>query len=422
MSLAGFRTVVFIAFRQLWARKMLNGVALLGVVFGVLILLVMNGIMQGFQQKFIQSVLQISPHVTIFDTTLRPSPPLLSSHERTFVAAHIAHATAPDGPARIKRPLEIARIAATLPGVLATAPSLGGTLAIRYGDKVRSLDLRGIDVAAQEKVTPVEQYVLEGKMSTLALSVDGIALGNGLAQELGLHVGDIVHASAPGGQRLDLKVVAIYESGIPRIDRVRAYTTLRTAQVLLGKPDVIGRIELRLADTGQAMEMTERVERMFGFDAESWQEQNQNFLSIFKMQEMILNFVVGSILLIGGFGIFAVQIMIVLQKQRDIAILRSVGLRRKDILLVYLIQGVIIALVGGLLGDATGKIAVHFLALLKVKVEGFVKIDTFPMYDDPKMYGYGLLFALLVGVSAAVIPAWRGAKVEPVAVLRGQIG
>jgi hypothetical protein len=92
---------------------------------------------------------------------------------------------------------------------------------------------------------------------------------------------------------------------------------------------------------------SERLERIFGYEAESWQEANANSLSLFVMQNMIANFVIGSILIVGGFGILAIQIMIVLQKQRDIAILRSVGFRRSDILSIFLLQGVIVSLLGG---------------------------------------------------------------------------
>jgi lipoprotein-releasing system permease protein len=306
--------------------------------------------------------------------------------------------------------------------VEAAAASLAGMVLIDYGGKTKSIDLRGIDVAEQEKVTPLSQYVKAGSLRTLAIAADGIAVGSGVAQDLGLHVGDVVHAAAPGGTPLDLKVVAIFEAEIPPVDKQRAYALLRNVQTLLGKPDIIGRIEIKLSDPDLAVQANERIERAFGYDAESWQETNANFLGLFAMQNMIVKFVIGAILLVGGFGILAIQIMIVLQKQRDIAILRSIGLRRVDILRIFLLQGMVIAIVGGVLGDLVGKLAITQLAKLKVHSEGLVKSDTFLIYEDPKFYAYGIVFALVVGVVASFIPAWRGSKVEPVDVLRGQIG
>jgi lipoprotein-releasing system permease protein len=420
--LASLRTVLFLAARQLWARKLLNGIAVGGVTLGVFTLIVMNGIMAGFQQKFTLSIIKISPHVVLFDTELRPQASILARYEGTFVAARVSHQSPSDRQSQIKRPQEIVHALETMPEVEAAAASLSGMVLVEFGGKTKSVDMRGIDVARQERVTPIGPYVQSGSFVTLSAANDGLALGSGLANDLGVKVGDVVHAAAPGGKPLDLKVVAVYEAGIPPVDKTRGYVLLRNLQTLVGRPDVIGRVEIRLKDTDAAPAFNDRMERMFGYDGESWQESNANFLAIFKMQDMILSFVIGAILLVGGFGILAIQIMIVLQKQRDIAILRSIGLRRDDILRVFLLQGLVIATVGGLIGDALGKVGLIELAKLKVKSEGLVKSDTFLIYEDPKYYLYGLAFALAVGLVASLIPAWRGSKVEPVDVLRGQIG
>lgn len=422
VAFADVRTVWFIALRQLWERKLLNGIAIGGVVLGILVLIAMNGIFSGFSMKFTMSILKISPHVIVFDTELRPQPSILARHEGTFVATSVAHEVPSDRQARIKRPSEIVRALTQMSEVRAAAPSLAGMALIEYGGKTKSIDIRGIDVDAQQNVTPLGQFVKAGSLGALSVATDGIVVGSGVAADLGLHLGDVVHAAAPGGRPLDLKVVAIIEAEIPPVDKVRAYALLRNVQTLLGKPDIVSRIEIRLWDENQGLAAAERIERMFGYDAEPWQETNANFLAIFAMQAMIGRFIVAAILLVGGFGILAVQIMIVLQKTRDIAILRSVGLRRLDILRIFLLQGLIIALIGGAIGDLLGKLALIQLAKLPVKMEGLVKSDTFLIHEDPRFYVYGVVFALVVGVFASLLPAIRGSRVEPVDVLRGQIG
>ncbi|HET9930483.1 MAG TPA: FtsX-like permease family protein, partial [Polyangiaceae bacterium] len=123
-----------------------------------------------------------------------------------------------------------------------------------------------------------------------------------------------------------------------------------------------------------------------------------------------------------GFGILAIQVMIVLQKTRDIAILRSVGFRRGDILVGFLLQGAVIALVGALVGDLIGHYLLIALSHLKTHQEGLVKSEYFLVTDDPRFYWYGTGFALAVGLVASLIPAVRGSRVEPVDVLRGQLG
>lgn len=421
-ALRGAFIVPFIALRQLWARKLLNGIAIGGVALGVLVFITLSGILQGFHLKFTAAILNFSPHVIVYDTELHPEPPLLARYEGTPIVARVAHDSPRERQQRIKRPTEIVRTLASMKGVEAAAPSLQAMVIIAFGGKTKSIDLRGIDPAAQERVTPMARYVTAGSLASLAIFNEGIAVGSGIAEELGLHVGDVVHAASPGGQPLDLKVVAVVESEIPPIDRSRAYALLRNVQTLVGKPDTVGRIEVRLRDPEEAFGAARDIENMFGYDAESWKQTNANFLSIFALQNFISRFVTGAILLVGGFGILAIQIMIVLQKQRDIAILRAVGLRRADILWIFLVQGVVLALLGGLLGDALGRLSVVLLMRLDVHVEGIVKADHLFVTDEPVVYVTGLAFALAVGVTASLLPAWRGASLEPVEVLRGQIG
>lgn len=416
------RVVFFIAMRQLWDRKLLNSIAVLGVTLGVLTLIAINGIMQGFQVKFITNILKISPHVTVFDKQLRPAAPLLARFTGDFVAARVSHETPTDRQLRINRPAEIVAALERMDGVLGASASLNGSAVLALGAKQYPVDLRGIDPVRQDRVTPISQYIQGGSYRALGSEPDGILLGSGVATRVGAKVGDTVVAGSPLGQKLNMKVVGIYEAGIPPVDASRVYVTVRNAQVLLGKPDIIGRIEMKLEDPDKAGAVAARLEGQLGYDAESWQETNANFLSLFAMQNTIIGFVVGAILAVGGFGILAIQIMIVLQKTRDIAILRSVGFRKSDILSAFLLQGAIIALVGAAVGDVVGHYAIVALGQMKTKTEGLVKSDTFLVYDDPKFYVYGFAFALIVGIVASLIPAWRGSRVEPVDVLRGQIG
>jgi lipoprotein-releasing system permease protein len=416
------RVVLFIALRQLWERKGLNGIAVLGVMLGVLTLIAINGIMQGFQQKFLNNIIKISPHVTLYDKQLRPAPSILARFEGNFVAADVAHETPSDRQLRINRPDEIVRALEKMEGVVGAAGALTGSAVLAFGAKQYPVDLRGIDPPRQDRVTPIAAYVIQGNFRGLDGTPDGILLGSGVATRMGAKLGDVVTCGSASTTPLALKVVGIYEAGIPPVDNTRVYVHLRTAQALLAKPDIVGRIDIKLADPDASVAFTAHLEQMLGYDAESWQEANQNFLSVFKQQNTIISFVVGAILAVGGFGILAIQIMIVLQKTRDIAILRSVGFRRRDILVAFLLQGGIIAALGAGLGDGVGHLVLMGLSRLKNKQEALVKSEYFLIHDDPRMYLYGLAFALIVGFLASLIPAWRGSRVEPVDVLRGQLG
>lgn len=416
------RLILFIALRQLWSRKLLNGIAIAGVSLGVLVLIAMNGIMQGFQMKFKAEILKVSPHLTLYDKELGNSETLLQQALPGPVIEQVHHQQPSDRVTRIKRPLDLMRALKELPQVEVACISLVGQAILSLGTQDLGIDMRGIVPLEQERCTPISRYVAQGSWRAMAVTPDGIALGSGIAEKLGAHLGDQIRIVAPGGTPQTLKVVTIFETGVPPIDRARVYVNLTTAQAVLRRPNVVGRIELRLYDPFESQQLAASLERITGYDAESWQEANANFLSLFDMQNRIVDMVVAAILVVGGFGILAVQIMIVLQKTRDIAILRSVGLRRRDILWTFLLQGMVVALLGAILGDLAGWRLLHFLGGLKVKTEGLVKSDHFLIHEDPWFYVYGVVFAVAVGVVASLIPALRGARVEPVDVLRGQAG
>ena len=417
------QSILFVSFNQLWERRGLNSIAMGGVTLGVFVLVLMSGILRGFHQKFLDAILAISPHVVLLDTELRPARSMLEQRTTRPVVAEIAHQAPSERQSRITHPYEVCQALREMPNVVSAAASISGNALVDFGNRTRSVELRGIDPTEQEKVTSLSRFMTDGKLAALRTDSAGAVIGSALAEALGVHLTDIIHVSAERGSAIDLRIVGIYESGVPIIDRTRIYTQVRTAQILLGRPNAISRIEVRLVTPEIAPRVATLLENVFAYDAESWQETNANFLSTFKMQDLIVGFVIGALLLVGGFGILSVQVMMVWQKQRDIALLRSIGLRRSDILVIFLLQGLVIALCGGLLGDGLGKVGQHFLGQLKVHLEGgAIKTDTFLVSEVPHIYSYGLAFALLIGVIAAVAPAWRASKVEPIAVLRGLTG
>jgi lipoprotein-releasing system permease protein len=415
------RTIVYLALRQLWAKKGLNAIAMGGVALGVIVLIGVSAMLAGFQQKFLTTIIEVSPHVTLLDRALGAAPPRLARYEGGPVAAEVAHEPPGDRALGIRRPAETMRAIEAMPGVVAASGGVVGSGVATFGAKEHPVEIRGIDPDRQERVTPLAPFVVRGSARALSARADGVLLGGGVAARLGASVGDALLLTGSRGERLDLKVAGVFETGVSGIDNARVYVALRSAEVLLSRPDGVSRIEVRLVDPGAAVAFAGRIERMVGYRAESWQEENASFLTLFEQQGTIMGLVIGAILAVGGFGILAVQIMIVLQKTRDIAILRSVGFRRGDILVAFLLQGAIIALVGAAVGDLAGHYVIVALSHLKTHQEGLVKSETFLVFDDPRFYWYGAGFALFVGLLASVIPALRGSRVEPVDVLRGQI-
>jgi lipoprotein-releasing system permease protein len=416
------RLVFFVALRQLGARKGLNGIAVLGVTLGVITLLTLTSIMQGFEVKFTDEMIRVSPHVVVSNRQLATAKPMLGAYVGGPVAADVSGDRPSEKVGRVERPYDVIKALEAMPDVEAACANLTAQAIASIGSQTLGVEMRGVRPLDQDRCTPLAIHITQGSWLSLAAARDGIALGIGVAEKLGAKLGDRIAMGIPGGQSESLVVVAIFNVGIPPIDAVRVYTNLNTAQSVLGRPNDVGHIEVRLHEPFESKKVARRIEGITGYKSEAWEETNANFLALFDLQDMIANIVIGAVLTVGGFGILSTQIMIVLQKTKDIAILRSIGFRRSDILGIVIIQGAIVAVLGGALGDVLGYLVVDFVGTLPVKTDGLVKSNHLHMHRDPAYYVYGAAFALFVGLLASVMPALRASRVQPVAVLRGQIG
>jgi lipoprotein-releasing system permease protein len=415
------RLLVFLAVRQLWARKGLNGVAMGGVALGVFALVVMRAIMIGFQQEFKDNVLRAADHVVLHDRRLLPEKSILEQRYAGPVLANVSHDLMISRERGISRPADTAEMLESLPGVAAVCPQLTGQGVLSFETRTIGVNLRGIVANDQEQCTPIAGYLQSGSWPEFEASRDGILLGSLVADKLGVRVGDRVRLVAPEGAPRSLRVLGVFEVHVNWIDRSWAFVPLSTAQSVLATTRV-SELGVRLDDPSRARMLAERAEQLTGYDADSWQEVNAAALSVYSLQNTVVACQIAAILAVGGFGILAVQIMIVLQKAKDIAILRSVGICRRDILTVFLLQGVFIAAVGALLGDVLANRAIAIIASFYDPTAGYKGAAQLRVLDDPASYLMGAIFAVALGTVASAFPAWRGSRVEPVDVLRGQVG
>jgi len=413
------RTVLFIALRHLVSRKRQTFVAVAGMAISVVVLVAMTGLMMGFQWKFFGETLKVSPHITVTDEELVPPEPVARRLLGRDSLALLHHARPPERPERIKKPHEVVHVGTSLPGVLAGAEQLVGQAILAYADKTYPVELRGIQPEQQDTVTPIREYVTAGKFEGLATSPDGVLLGSGVADKLGAQVGDRITAAGPGGTHVSLKVVALFECGIPPVDKTRAFVPLRVAQSVLQRPDEVNTIGFRIADTDAAPELASVIGQLAGYKTESWQEQNANWLSLMDFQMVVVRMVVSFLLIVAAFGILNILIMIVLEKKRDIAILRSIGLTRAQILRIFLLQGVLMGLAGAIAGCLCGALVVAGLQRIPVHFEGLVKVDHITLHVETWYYLAASGFAVLAGLVASILPSRRAAATEPVDVLRG---
>lgn len=191
---------------------------------------------------------------------------------------------------------------------------------------------------------------------------------------------------------------------------------LREAQSLLGRPFIINRIGIRLEDPYSAGTVAQSLEARFGFKAQSWQERSSDILSLLVTRNIIMYTVVSALLLVASFGIYTVVSTSITDKQRDIAILRSIGFSAGDLQLIFVLEGILLALVGVLVGWLLGYALIGLVANLNIPVLGDNQI---PVDRSPLQYVIAAAASFLAGAVAAWLPARKASRVDPVDILRG---
>ena len=409
--------VLDIAFGHLRKRKRQTVVSVLGVALGVGFFIAIAAMMQGFQQYFVKKIIDVSPHIVMKDEfRSAPQQPV----ERLYGdgAVSLAGVKPRNEPRGIKDGQATTAELARLPGV-AAAPSLQGQIFLRYGSRDVSATLIGIEPERERRVTNIEGDLIAGRLDDLYTVANGIILGEGLADKVGARRGDTLSVVSPAGVALKMKVVGVLRSGVTTVDNFIAYALLKKAQVLQDRPNVVNQIRLHLADVETAQDLAQRIEARFGYRTEAWQETNQNVLGIFVIQNGIMYSTTGAILVVAAFGIFNIISTVVLEKTRDIAILKSIGLEERDIQAVFLLEGLLIGVLGAMLGWGAGFGLTELLGTVRFEIEGFVKSQGFYLSYSPTHYLIAAGVAVAAATFAAYLPARKAARLSPIAILRG---
>lgn len=410
----------FISIRYLLSHLRQTLVCVAGVVISVTMFITMTSMMQGFTDKFIIETVESSGHITVNDEPRAIETPIL---ERVYTdpnALIVFEGVKPrEKIEKIKNPTGLIGKIRRLSGVIDAAPTVRGDAVITYGTKTYSAQIYGVEPDRQVAVTTIGEKVTQGAFDRLKKTANGVVLGRGIALTIGAHIDDNILLSSPTGGRAIAKVVGIFDTGVTPVDYSRAYMLMNDAQTLLDKKNIVNEIVIRTSDYTRAREIASQIEAISGYKTESWQEANENFLKIFRIQTIITYFITGALLVVAAFGVLNILIMAVLERVNDIAILRSFGLSRTDITQIYLFQGIVIGLVGSVIGLILGKLAVAGLRRLPIRMEGLVKVEGLLMSEHLDQYITAFVGAMLIVLLAAVYPARRAAGFDPVEVIRG---
>ena len=406
-----------IAFRHLFARKRQTLVSLLGIVLGTAFFLGISAMMQGSETDFIHRLIDNSPHITIQDQFRNPQ---LQAIAQLYPSAVIQmHRVKPETETRgIRNYKQALDYLHAIPGLRAS-PMLQGQGLVSFSGKDEALSLNGMIPKDIDEVSTIGSYMTDGTIKDLEANPDGIIIGSELARVLSLERGESITVSAATGQTRSFKIVGIFHTGRSSFDEGQVFLALKRVQALLDRPNRANQIIVKLDDPYAARDLATRIETQLKYKAVSWQEASEDIMSTLALRNIIMYSVVSAVLLVAAFGIYNVISTVVMEKQRDIAILKSMGFHARDIQTVFLTEGLLLGAMGCMLGLPLGAGIMFALGRLTFKFPGTTQLTQMPIDWSWQQFAIAGTFAFIAAVGAALLPARKAAKVRPVDILRG---
>lgn len=401
---------IFIALRYLKSKKKYHGISVTtaisigGVAVGVMALLVVLSVMSGFHQDLQKKILGATAHIII-----RDYKGAIQDYEK---AAEM-----------LKGEKEI----------ISYAPFVLGQVMVSSGNRTHGVFLRGIDPEAESKTTEILSHIKDGDFAKLSGEGDipGIILGKELASSLGVFINDKINIVSPLGEIgpmgmlpkiKQFRVIAIFEIGMFEYDSSLALINISSAQDFFGMGSTISGIEVRVQDIYKTSEIKKRLQAKMGFPyyIMDWMQMNKNLFAALKLEKFAMFVILVLIILVASFNIISNLIMNVIEKSREIAILKAIGATNKSIMLIFISQGLFIGLIGTTIGVLGGYVLGYILNTYQI-----IKLPADVYYLSHLPVRMNLFDFITVSVSAITItflatiyPAWQAAKMDPVEPLR----
>jgi lipoprotein-releasing system permease protein len=398
-----------VALRYLLAKRrqvfisVISLVSTLGVTVGVMALVIALALMTGLQGELQARILGSSAHVFVY------KPAGITDY----------HA-------------EVQKLSA-VPGVIGAAPAVIGK-ALITGLNVGFVGVKGIDARLESGVTDIGHAITEGSLSGLNPATDdalaGIVLGKDLASDIGAKVGDTVRLTTPNGtlspmgvmpRQRRLKVVGLFRMGLYEVDAGSGFVDLDTGMVLAGT-DRVDHIEVKVANVYDAPRIADEIADQFGHDyvTQDWTDINQQLYSALLLEKIGMGIGIGLIVAVAALNIVASLILLVMEKTRDIAILKTMGASAKSITLIFLLQGTIIGVIGTIVGATAGALAAHFLDRYRLITipSDIYQVSYLPFKLMPGDLAAVIIGAVVVCFAATLYPSRQAARLDPAQALR----
>jgi len=374
-----------------------------GVAVGVAVIVFISALIQGLQSNIVERTLGTQAHIRLL------SPDEVNQVVRP--AAGTVQLLQEDKRAQRLRSInnwqQITETLDQLPILTAVSPVVSGPAFVQRGDAVESVALVGINLERYQQIIPLKEYLQSGQ---LRVGADDVLIGSQLAKDLGVQVGSKLRLDTGQENSAVVNISGIFELGVRELDARYVYLDLKQAQSLLSLPGGVTVIDLTIADIFEADDIAAQIGRLTSLKAESWIETNAQLMNAITAQSLSTNMIIVFVAISVAFGIASVMSVSVVQRTREIGILRATGATQSQILRVFLFQGAIFGLLGSILGSAASYVLVW--------VFNSFGPGLFYIPVSIKLVMLAVLLATLTGVLAAAVPSRRAAALDPVEAIR----
>jgi len=404
-----------IAFRFLTAKKRAMLMSLSCTVLGVGLFIVTQATTSGFEQFFIRTILGTDGAMRIEDKMQDTLRSMNAGGGTDFMVSQREGVKYIEG---VEEPKLIIGALSNFSNISGVSAVLRGNIVVTSAFKNENAQVFGIELEEHLKVSDLANQIVDGTLDSFREAPSGALVGRVLADRLELRVGDSFLIDAQG-QFSRYRVSAIYETGVNDIDKVRIYLQMGEARSLLRRPNGVSFVQLNLTDKDRAPMDAIQIQEVLRHSARAWQDREKTWLSVFRALRISSAITVSVFTLIAGLAMFNTLAMIVLEKTKDIAILRSMGYERGDITQIFLWQAGVVLAIGALSGALMGAAVTYGVSKIPLPINGIFKTDTFIVSWSVWHYVQALATAAVMVMAASVIPARRAARLEPGDVIRG---
>ena len=416
------KLLIEIAKSLLLARWKQTLVAAIGVTFSITMFITLLSFMSGLNDLLDGLILNRTPHIKLYND-IKPNlnqPIEISADYKS--GHHFIESIKSDGNRQaIYNSEAIMEALKKDKRVLGVSSKLTAQVFFNDGTIDITGSMSGIQPIEEGKLFHFDEYVTAGTSADLTKISNSIILGKGLAGKLLVNIGDVVQVTTSKGERFQLKVVGIFQSGIKEYDDVQSYASITTVQKILSQPsNYINAIQIKLFDIALATSVAKEYEQLYQTDAEDVKTANSQFETGSSIRTLISYSVGITLLIVAGFGIYNILNMMIFEKMDSIAILKATGFSGRDVKNIFIYIAISIGLFGGLVGLLFGFGLSAGIDQIPFNTPSLPTIKTYPINYNPRFYIIGIIFSFITTYFAGWFPARKASKIDPVVIIRGK--